>query len=55
MSLRFFNVFGPRQAPDSPYSGVISLFISVLIAGRRPTIQGDGDQTRDFTFVVRCR
>ena len=51
VSLRFFNVFGPRQAPDSPYSGVISLFISALIAGRRPTTQGDGDQTRDFTFV----
>jgi len=51
ISLRFFNVFGPRQNPKSPYSGVISLFISALCDGRQPTIYGDGEQTRDFTYV----
>src|SRR5215467_1866154 len=51
VSTRYFNVFGPRQDPSSPYSGVISLFISALLAGRRPVIYGDGEQTRDFTFV----
>ncbi len=51
VSLRFFNVFGPRQDPSSPYSGVISLFTSALSEGRPPTIHGDGRQTRDFTFV----
>ena len=51
MSLRFFNVFGPRQDPDSPYSGVISLFTAALSKGRQPTIYGDGEQTRDFTYV----
>ncbi len=51
VSLRFFNVFGPRQAPDSQYSGVVSLFIAALLDGRPPTIYGDGAQTRDFTFV----
>ncbi len=49
VSLRFFNVFGPRQDPSSPYSGVISLFTSALSEGRQPTIHGDGRQTRDFT------
>lgn len=49
--LRFFNVYGPRQRPDSPYSGVIALFAKALIEGRRPTILGDGLQTRDFVFV----
>ena len=49
---RYFNVFGPRQDPGSPYSGVISLFITALIEGRQPTIYGDGGQTRDFTFVA---
>jgi UDP-glucose 4-epimerase len=48
---RFFNVFGPRQRADSPYSGVIALFIAALGEGRTPTIFGDGLQTRDFTFV----
>jgi nucleoside-diphosphate-sugar epimerase len=48
---RYFNVFGPRQDPGSPYSGVISLFTSALLDGRRPVIYGDGSQTRDFTFV----
>ena len=50
--LRYFNVFGPRQDPASPYSGVISLFTSALLSGRRPVIYGDGEQTRDFTFVA---
>jgi nucleoside-diphosphate-sugar epimerase len=50
--IRYFNVFGPRQDPGSPYSGVISLFSSALIEGRRPTIYGDGEQTRDFTYVA---
>ncbi len=49
--LRYFNVFGPRQDPSSPYSGVISQFIDRLLKGRRPTIYGDGEQTRDFTYV----
>ncbi len=51
VSLRYFNVFGPRQDPTSPYSGVLSLFITALLEGRRPTIFGDGEQSRDFTFV----
>ncbi len=52
VTTRYFNVFGPRQDPSSPYSGVISLFISALCDGRRPTIYGDGEQTRDFTYVT---
>jgi len=52
VTIRYFNVFGPRQDPSSPYSGVISLFISALVEGRRPTIYGDGEQTRDFTYVA---
>ena len=52
VSIRYFNVFGPRQDPSSPYSGVISLFISALCEGRQPTIYGDGEQTRDFTYVA---
>ncbi len=48
---RFFNVFGPRQDPGSPYSGVISLFVTALATGRRPLIHGEGGQTRDFTYV----
>jgi len=50
--MRYFNVFGPRQDPRSPYSGVISLFTSALLAGNRPVIFGDGTQTRDFTYVA---
>jgi nucleoside-diphosphate-sugar epimerase len=50
-SVRYFNVFGPRQDPTSPYSGVLSVFISALLAGRAPTIFGDGEQSRDFTYV----
>ena len=49
--LRYFNVFGPRQDPLSPYSAVIPKFISLLMGGKRPTIFGDGEQSRDFTFV----
>jgi UDP-glucose 4-epimerase len=49
--LRFFNIFGPRQRADSPYSGVIAIFAAALTEGRTPTIFGDGAQTRDFTYV----
>ncbi|MDA1314265.1 MAG: SDR family oxidoreductase [Acidobacteria bacterium] len=49
--LRYFNVFGPRQDPASPYSGVIALFCTAALAQRAPTIFGDGEQTRDFTYV----
>ena len=52
VTIRYFNVFGPRQDPSSPYSGVISLFISALCEGRQPKIYGDGEQTRDFTYVA---
>jgi nucleoside-diphosphate-sugar epimerase len=52
VTIRYFNVFGPRQDPSSPYSGVISLFISALVDGRQPTIYGNGEQTRDFTYVA---
>src|SRR4030095_5425403 len=52
VTTRYFNVFGPRQDPSSPYSGVISVFISALCDGRPPTIYGDGEQTRDFTYVA---
>jgi UDP-N-acetylglucosamine/UDP-N-acetyl-alpha-D-glucosaminouronate 4-epimerase len=51
LTLRYFNVFGPRQSPGSPYSGVISLFTTALLAGRTPVIYGDGKQSRDFTYV----
>jgi UDP-glucose 4-epimerase len=51
VALRFFNVYGPRQDPCSPYSGVLSLFMKHLIGGTAPTIHGDGEQSRDFTFV----
>ncbi len=51
VSLRFFNVFGPRQDPNSPYSGVLSLFSRAVLERRSPTIFGDGEQSRDFTFV----
>ncbi|MGI8961240.1 MAG: SDR family oxidoreductase [Bryobacteraceae bacterium] len=51
VSLRFFNVFGPRQDPTSVYSGVLSVFLTCLIDRRRPTIYGDGEQSRDFTYV----
>lgn len=51
VSLRFFNVYGERQDPGSPYSGVISVFMKALIERKCPTIYGDGDQSRDFTYV----
>ena len=49
--LRYFNIFGPRQDPTSPYSGVLAKFIPLMLEGKAPTIFGDGTQTRDFTFV----
>ena len=52
VSIRYFNVFGPRQDPSSPYSGVISVFATALLDGRAPTIYGDGEQTRDFTYIA---
>jgi UDP-glucose 4-epimerase len=51
-TLRYFNVFGPRQDPGSPYSGVISLFVTALLAGKRPVVYGSGRQTRDFTYIA---
>jgi UDP-glucose 4-epimerase len=51
VSLRYFNVFGPRQDPGSQYSGVISRFIAALMSGERPVIYGDGEQSRDFTYI----
>jgi len=51
VALRYFNVFGPRQDPGSPYSGVLSLFITCMQKGAPPTVYGDGQQSRDFTFV----
>jgi len=51
VSLRYFNVYGPRQDPSSPYSGVLSLFMAAILGGYAPTIFGDGEQSRDFTFV----
>lgn len=51
IALRYFNVFGPRQDPTSAYSGVISKFITALLRGERPVIFGDGEQTRDFTYI----
>src|SRR2546423_2232777 len=49
--LRYFNIFGPRQDPTSPYSGVLAKFITQMLAGERPTIFGDGKQSRDFTYI----
>ncbi len=49
--LRYFNIFGPRQDPDSPYAAVIPIFVNLLLQEKRPSIFGDGQQTRDFTFV----
>ncbi len=51
VTTRYFNVYGPRQQPGSPYSGVVSLFIEAATDGTRPTVHGDGRQTRDFTYV----
>lgn len=52
VALRYFNVFGPRQDPSSPYSGVISKFVTTLLNGQAPVIYGDGEQSRDFTYVA---
>ena len=52
VTIRYFNVFGPRQDPSSPYSGVISVFTKALLEHRSPTIYGDGQQTRDFTYIA---
>jgi UDP-glucose 4-epimerase len=52
VSLRYFNVFGPRQDPSSQYSGVLSRFITAMLRGESPTISGDGEQSRDFTYVA---
>ena len=49
--LRYFNVFGPRQDPSSPYSGVLAKFITLMLRGKQPTIYGDGEQSRDFTYI----
>lgn len=49
--LRYFNVFGPRQNHDSPYTGVMAVFIPLMLQGQQPTIYGDGSQTRDFTYI----
>ena len=51
VTIRYFNVFGPRQDPGSPYSGVISLFVDALVEGRAPKIYGDGRQTRSFVYI----
>ena len=51
ISLRYFNVFGPRQDPGSQYSGVVSRFISALLTNQQPVIYGDGEQSRDFTYI----
>ena len=50
-SLRYFNIFGPRQDPSSPYSGVLARFITQMLGGQQPTIYGDGEQSRDFTYI----
>jgi UDP-glucose 4-epimerase len=51
VSLRYFNIFGPRQDPTSPYSGVLAKFITQMLRGEQPTIFGDGTQSRDFTYI----
>jgi nucleoside-diphosphate-sugar epimerase len=51
VALRYLNIFGPRQDPSSPYSGVLAKFITQMLAGQQPTIFGDGEQSRDFTFI----
>jgi UDP-glucose 4-epimerase len=51
LSLRYFNIFGPKQDPASIYSAAIPRFIEALVAGRSPIVYGDGEQSRDFTYV----
>ena len=52
--VRFFNIFGPRQRADSPYSGVIAIFAAMMAAGKAPSVHGDGLQSRDFTYVANA-
>jgi UDP-N-acetylglucosamine 4-epimerase len=54
VTVRYFNIFGPRQNPGSPYSGVLSLFNACILEGTQPTVYGDGEQSRDFTFVANA-
>jgi len=54
VALRYFNIYGPRQTPGSQYAGVVPAFLSVLLAGRQPAIHGDGEQSREFTYVADC-
>jgi UDP-N-acetylglucosamine 4-epimerase len=54
IGLRYFNIFGPRQDPNGAYAAVIPLFIDAVLEGRPPRMNGDGGQTRDFTFVENC-
>jgi UDP-glucose 4-epimerase len=51
VALRYFNIFGPRQDPSSPYSGVLAKFITQMLGGKQPTMFGDGEQSRDFTYI----
>ena len=51
VALRYFNIFGPRQDPSSPYSGVLAKFVTQMLRGEQPTIFGDGEQSRDFTYI----
>src|ERR1700681_1932138 len=51
VALRYFNIFGPRQDPSSPYSGVLAQFITLMLSGQQPTMFGDGEQSRDFTYI----
>jgi UDP-glucose 4-epimerase len=51
VALRYFNIFGPRQDPSSPYSGVLAKFITQMLRGEQPTMFGDGEQSRDFTYI----
>jgi nucleoside-diphosphate-sugar epimerase len=54
VSLRYFNIFGPRQSPHNAYAAVIAAFAAAILAGKRPTIYGDGEQSRDFTYVANA-
>ncbi len=54
VSLRYFNIFGPRQDANSQYSAVLAKFITLMLGGKKPTIFGDGEQSRDFTYIENC-
>jgi nucleoside-diphosphate-sugar epimerase len=54
VGLRYFNIFGPRQDPNGPYAAVIPKFVDAILSGEPPTIHGDGEQTRDFTYVANA-